>query len=137
MSEFVDYLHEVFAQFGPIHTRRMFGGHGVYRDGLMFGLVADDMLYLKTDAQSRPEFETLGLGPFEYLRDGKALPMSYHAAPESIYDDPDEATLWARRAHAAALRASAGKPARAPRSRSTDPARRPAARRRTAPTAKS
>ena len=48
MSDFMDYLHEVLADFGPITTRRMFGAHGIYRDGLMFGLLAQGCLYLKT-----------------------------------------------------------------------------------------
>lgn len=51
MSEFITYLEEVFNHFGPIHTRKMFGGYGVYSRGTMFGLVADDMLYLKVDAK--------------------------------------------------------------------------------------
>jgi len=46
MSQFVEYLHEVFERFGPIRIRKMFGGYGVYHGGLMFGLVADDTLYL-------------------------------------------------------------------------------------------
>ena len=52
MDEFVNYLHEVFKAFGPIHTRRMFGGHGVFHEGLMFGLVADGVLYLKADTET-------------------------------------------------------------------------------------
>ncbi len=64
MSEFVDNLQSVFELFGPIAAKRMFGGFGIYHDGLMFALVADDELYLKADKQSIPEFETKGLGPF-------------------------------------------------------------------------
>jgi DNA transformation protein len=56
VSEFVDYLHEVFGRFGPIHVRRMFGGYGIYHDGIMFGLVADDTLYLKADASTAKHF---------------------------------------------------------------------------------
>lgn len=107
MSEFVAYLHEVFAGIGPIQSRRMFGGHGIYRDGLMFGLVADDTLYLKADDASRADFESRGLPPFEYVKQGKRMAMSYYAAPEAIFDDPDEAQVWAQRAYAAALRAAA------------------------------
>lgn len=104
MSEFVDSLEEVFAGFGPIRTRRMFGGYGVYRDGLMFGLVADDVLYLKADGQSVGAFRELGLAPFEYEKNGKKVKMSYYAAPEAIFDDPERARAWAARAFEAALR---------------------------------
>ena len=104
MSEFVDYLTEVFQQFGSVRTRRMFGGYGVYHDDLMFGLVADDMLYLKADEQSAKLFSDKGLDQFEYVKNGKPMKMSYYAAPEEIFDDPEVATVWARHAYEAALR---------------------------------
>lgn len=109
MSEFTDYLHEVFETFGPITTRRMFGGYGVYHDGLMFGLVANDTLYLKADAESVGEFEVLDLEPFMYEKQGKQMAMSYYLAPEDIFDDPDAAVVWGRRAYEAALRARSKK----------------------------
>jgi DNA transformation protein len=37
MNESIDYLHEVFDAFGPIRARRMFGGWGIYHDGLILG----------------------------------------------------------------------------------------------------
>ena len=104
-SEFVEFLSEVFAQFGAIEAKRMFGGYGVYHDGLMFALVADDVLYLKADATSASSFVKLGLPQFEYLKNGKKMRMSYYAAPEDIFDDPEQAKEWANRAYEAALRA--------------------------------
>ena len=104
MSEFVDYLNEVFEGFGPIRIRRMFGGHGVYHRNLMFALVADDLLYLKVDDQSERKFSERGLEQFEYVKNGKAMKMSYFMAPEEIYEDPDEAKVWANLAYEAALR---------------------------------
>lgn len=41
MNEFITHLTDVFEHFGPIHAKRMFGGYGVYHQGLMFALVAD------------------------------------------------------------------------------------------------
>lgn len=104
MSEFVDNLHEVFTLFGPLSTRRMFGGHGIYHQGLMFALVADDQLYLKADAQSSSLFEAQGLERFRYIKNGKTMKMSYFLAPEVIFDDPDQARIWATHAYDAALR---------------------------------
>ncbi len=105
MSEFVEYLHEVFEHFGPIRSRKMFGGHGIYHNDLMFGLVADDELYLKTDKQNVALFEERNLDPFEFVAKGKTSKMSYYAAPEEIYDDFEQATYWAEVAFSAALRA--------------------------------
>lgn len=109
MSDFVDYLAEVFQLFGPIRTRRMFGGHGVYHQDLMFGLVADDVLYLKGDAESAKLFEDKGLDRFEYVKNGKPMKMSYFLAPEEIYDDPDVARIWAQHAYDAARRSKKSK----------------------------
>ncbi len=104
MSEFVEYLKEVFVDFGPIQARKMFGGYGIYHQGVMFGLVADDMLYLKIDADIQPLFDAKGLGPFEYAKGDKVVKMSYYLAPDEILDDPQEAAMWARRSFEAAAR---------------------------------
>ncbi len=112
MSEFVDSLEAVFASFGPVRARRMFGGYGIYHDGLMFGLVADDVLYLKADAQSAEQFAEQGLQPFVYDRKGKNITMSYYLAPAEIFDAPDLARLWAVRAFEAALRGRKAKSAK-------------------------
>lgn len=104
MSEFSDNLHEVFERFGRIAVRRMFGGHGVFHDGRMFALVAQERLYLKADAQSVAQFEALRLPAFEYLRQGKVARLLYHEAPAEVFEDRDEAARWARIAWDAVLR---------------------------------
>ncbi|MGB5261284.1 MAG: TfoX/Sxy family protein [Gammaproteobacteria bacterium] len=109
MSEFTDYLGEVFAAFGPIQARRMFGGYGIYHDGVMFGLVADDTLYLKADAVTRDRFLSRDLGAFEYEKNGKMVSLSYYLAPEEIYDDPDTACAWAKQSFAIAWQAKAAR----------------------------
>lgn len=107
MTEFTEYLSEVFELFGPITSRRMFGGHGIYHEGLMFGLVSDDMLYLKADDKNRGCFEAEGLEPFEYNKKGKRVKLSYYQAPDFILEDREEAAVWARRSYEAALRGRA------------------------------
>lgn len=114
--EFAEFLKDQLAEFGPVTIRKMFGGAGVYRDGLMFALIADEVVYLKADEVSRPDFEAEGLGPFVYdAKGGKNVIMSYLRAPERCMDDPAEMAEWARKAHAAALRAARPKPPRARR----------------------
>jgi DNA transformation protein len=104
MNESIDYLHEVFDAFGPIRARRMFGGWGIYHDGLMFGLYAAGRLYLKTDAHNVAQFEAAGSEPFTYLQRGKVVKLSYWSAPEIILDERDQARMWGRSAYEAALR---------------------------------
>ena len=110
VNEFVEHLNEVFRLFGAIHSKQMFGGYGIYHQGLMFGLVANDTLYLKTDAVSAPQFSEAGCVPFEYTKNGTTMRMSYASAPIEIFDDPEMARDWASLAYAAALR-SKKKPA--------------------------
>ncbi|MEE9595725.1 MAG: TfoX/Sxy family protein [Acidiferrobacterales bacterium] len=105
VSEFVEYLKEVFEQFGSVQARRMFGGYGIYHDGIMFGLVADDTLYLKADDITAEHFVSRSLEQFEYDKGNKVVKMSYYLAPDEIFDDPEEAALWGRRALEAASRA--------------------------------
>jgi len=91
----------------------MFGGHGIYHNDLMFGLVADDELYLKTDSVNVALFEEQGLGPFEFVANNKTSKMSYYLAPEEIYDDSEQAAYWAELGFQAALRANTIKAKRA------------------------
>lgn len=104
MSEFTQYLQEVFELFGPISARRMFGGYGIYHQGLMFGIVIDDTLYLKADAENLAFFQERELPQFEYQKQGKTMKIAYYQAPDEILDDREEAALWARRSFAAAVR---------------------------------
>ena len=89
----------------------------------MFGLVADDVLYLKVDDASVAAFQRLGLTPFVYEAAGKRSAMSYYLAPETVFDDPHEARRWALLAFEAAQRSKRPKtrrrrrpPSAAPRS---------------------
>lgn len=104
MTEFVDFLGEVFRNFGSIQARKMFSGYALYHDGVMIGLVADETLYLKADKTTAHYFEAKGLDQFEYGREGKVVKMSYYQAPEEIFDDLEEAAKWARRSFEAAFR---------------------------------
>ena len=108
-SGFIEFLYEVFEEFGQIEIPKMFGGFGVYHDGVMFGLVANDMLYLKADETTKDHFESMGLPQFEYERSGKKIKMSYYRAPEEIFDDREKAALWARRAYKVAVKQNAEK----------------------------
>jgi len=109
MSEYVEYLKEVFEEFGPITARKMFGGYGIYYHGLMFALVSDDMLYLKADDENSVYFKKKGLGQFEYNKNGKLMKMSYYQVPDEIMEDREEAAVWARRSYESALRAQKAK----------------------------
>jgi DNA transformation protein and related proteins len=113
-SPFVEHVAETMRLFGPVDTRRMFGGWGIYHQGVFFALVADDVVYLKTDEQNRAEFDARGLEPFAFEKKGERIETHYRAAPEEALEDPAEMVRWARLAYAAALRAASAKARKAP-----------------------
>lgn len=106
-ASYLDYIKDLFAPFGEISIRRMFGGAGVYCDGAIFAIVDEDDLWLKADDETRGEFEAAGSDPFTVEMGGKTGTMSYYAAPEEIFDDEGALKHWAGLAFAAARRAKA------------------------------
>jgi DNA transformation protein len=125
---FVAHVLELLAPLGGVSARRMFGGFGIYRDGLMFALVADDVLYLKADGENRDDFEAAGSAPFAYQTRARStlatradtrarqsdtparrtqVVMSYWRAPDEALERADTMATWARSAYSAALRARA------------------------------
>jgi DNA transformation protein len=114
--EFVELVVEQLRPFGPVTVRAMFGGWGIYRDGVFFALVADDTLYFKSDDGNRAQFERASPGPFTFEKKGETIVTHYFAVPEDAFEDPRVMARWARLGYAAALRA-----ARKPRSRRKAP----------------
>jgi DNA transformation protein len=108
-KEFVTYVVDLMQSIGPISAKSMFGGHGIFLDGLMFGLVADSILYLKVDKETENEFKAKGLEAFTYNKKGKEFHMSYYQVPEEALEDADEMKSWANKAYGAALRAASKK----------------------------
>jgi DNA transformation protein len=104
MSDFIPFVQELLEDWAPVSARRMFGGHGLYHEGLMFAIVMDQRLYLKADEVNRPEFEKLGLTPFSFAMKGKVVALSYWAAPDAIFDSRQDAVRWAKSSWDAALR---------------------------------
>lgn len=102
----IEFLSDILAPLGHVTARSMFGGAGIYCDGVIFGLHIEDVLYLKADAASIPAFEAEGCGPFTYdTKHGARTITSYWRAPERLYDEADEFVEWARRALAVSLAA--------------------------------
>jgi DNA transformation protein and related proteins len=99
-----EFIRELFAQFSPVTIRRMFSGTGLFCDGVMFGLVVRDVVYLKVDDASIPNFEREGSQPFTYTRSNRTgrVALSYWRLPDQLYDAPNELAVWAKRALAIA-----------------------------------
>ncbi|MFL6680676.1 MAG: TfoX/Sxy family protein [Burkholderiaceae bacterium] len=112
-SGFVSHCLELLGPLGRTSSRRMFGGHALYIDGLCMALIIQDTLYLKVDDGSRPLLEREGCRPFTYdTKKGERHALGYYTAPEAAMESPAEMTPWARRALAAAVGARAKAPAK-------------------------
>ena len=117
---FREFLHEQLAPLGQIAMRRMFGKTGVFCDGVMFGMVTEDTLYLRVDDHNRETFkEAEAFPPLSYEKKGSTIDLSFWRAPERLLDEPDELLTWARAALAAARRVAAKRERTAARRKSS------------------
>jgi DNA transformation protein len=109
-AAFRDHVADLFARFGEIKLKSMFGGAGIYHKDQMFALIMDDHVYLKGGDEMRAAFEKLNVKPFVITNSkGERVSTSYFEMPEHLLDDPDEVVVWARRAYDAAIAARARK----------------------------
>ncbi len=102
-DEFLDYVIDQFAGWGEVSARKMFGGAGLYCDGAMFGLIADDVAYLKVDDSNREDFVRAGSSAFNpFPEKTKTYIMSYYENPADVLEDREQLGKWAERALAVA-----------------------------------
>ena len=110
--DYCDHLIDLLAPWDVVSVRRMFGGYGVYRQGLIFGLVIEDVLYFKADEMNRPDYEAQGCEPFTYEAKGKRISIMYWQVPECALEEPEMLGEWAEKSYQASIRAQQKKPAK-------------------------
>ena len=108
-GDFVEHVLDLLGPLGQVSARAMFGGYGLYRDGTIFGIVADETLYLKVDDRNRANFVAEDMGPFRPWDDKPMVLRSYYEVPAALLEDGDSLSRWAHEAFCAALRAAATK----------------------------
>ncbi len=101
-KDFCQSVVQHLNQLGPVTSRAMFGGYGLYLEGVMFALIAYEVLYFKVGDANQADYIEAGMKPFTY--DGKAKPikMSYFEVPGWVYEDLAVLQLWMGKAHAVA-----------------------------------
>jgi len=105
---FAEFVREQLAPLGRIAVRRMFGKAGVFCDGVMLGMIADNTLYFRVDDLNRETFkEAASSPPLNYRKKGETIALAFWRVPERLMDEPDELVDWARAALAAARRVAA------------------------------
>jgi len=96
-ESYKEYIVDQLRQLDFITVKKMFGGAGIYYDGLIFGLLADDVLYFKVDDSNRSDYEKAGMEPFQPFRD-KPMLMPYYEVPVDILENRELLADWARKA---------------------------------------
>ena len=97
-DEYLEYVIDQLSMLGQVSAHRMFGGAGLYCDGRIFAVVADDTAYLKVDDSNRKDFVKAGSSPFNpYPEKAKGTSYSYYEIPPDILEDPAALAEWARR----------------------------------------
>ena len=112
-SPLLEHLVDQLAAVGSARGRAMFGGHGLYLDGLITGIVVDETLYLKVDEANRADYEAAGMRAFRYEKSGRTVATSYWEVPSDVVEEPESLRAWTMRAHAAARRGTHAKVRRA------------------------
>jgi DNA transformation protein and related proteins len=108
-DDFLNYVLDQLSDWGPVSVRRMFGGAGLYREGRMFGLIADDVVYLKVDDASRDDFVQARSSPFNpYPELNKATAFSYYEVPPEVLENREAFRRWAQRSLAIQQKKQAG-----------------------------
>ena len=102
-ADYRDYVLEQLAGAGRVTPRPMFGGVGLYLDGLFFALIDDDTLYFKADEASRKRYEEAGSRPFCPDPSRPEHAMGYWQVPAEALEDSEQLALWAREAMGVAL----------------------------------
>ena len=95
-AHYRSYVQEQLERITHVTSRSMFGGVGLYADGLFFGLLADDRIYLKVDDTNRGDFEQAGMSAFRPF--GHGAPMKYYELPGEFLDDPTALRPWVEKA---------------------------------------
>jgi DNA transformation protein len=103
--QFRDVVVTHLNRVAPVTARGLFGGYGVYSEGTMFALIADNTVYFKVDDGNRQDFIDLNMGPFTYEGKGKPIQMSYYQIPDEIWQDLPRLATWVETAIAAGRRA--------------------------------
>jgi DNA transformation protein len=101
-ADYLSYVLEQLAGLPRVTSRRMFGGIGLYSNGVFFGLIDNDTLFFKVNDSNRGDYVARNMAAFRPFRDKPDLSMSYFTVPADALEDRDELAVWARKSIAVA-----------------------------------
>lgn len=95
-DSFKDFVLDQLAGLPGVTCRAMFGGFGLYKGPVFFGIIHKGRLYFKTDEASRADYRERGMQPFRPNR--KQTLKSYYEVPVDVTEDAEQLAAWATRA---------------------------------------
>ena len=107
--QYLAYVLEQLATMPALRSNRMFGGVGLYSDGIFFGLIDDDTLYFKTGENNIADYLARNMPKFMPFPDKTKQSLGYHQVPADVIEDAEVLVAWARKSKDAALAKKAAK----------------------------
>lgn len=95
-NSFRDFIRDQLQELGEVEFRHMFGGYGLYRGDVFFGILYKGRLYFRTDDTSRQAYVDRGMQPFQ--PNMKQTLKNYYEIPPEIVEDREALVAWAREA---------------------------------------
>lgn len=101
--DYCDYVIDLLSSWGKVTARAMFGAYGLYREGRMFAIVDEDLLYFKVGNPNRSDYKAAGSSPLTYKSKGKKIALSYWRVPDEVLEDEETLIAWAEKAYCVSL----------------------------------
>lgn len=99
ISPYCGYIVDLLSVYGNITARKMFGGYGIYQNGIIVGIIAEDELYFKVDESNQSDYEEFFSEAFVYNKQGKMVSMSYWKVPLEVLEDENMLSSWLRKSY--------------------------------------
>jgi DNA transformation protein and related proteins len=104
--DYLEYVLEQMRLVRGVTSRRMFGGLCLFYQGKAFGLIGEDVLYLKVDDSNRADFEAAGMSAFAPFADKPEYKMGYYEVPIDVLEDRERLRDWSLKAIAVSKKAA-------------------------------
>ena len=102
-ESYTTYVKDQLSTFGEVEFKKMFGGIGIFKNGIMFGKIGGDTFRLKVDQSNQKQFEDKGMKPFYSEKKKKGMP--YWEVPADVLENRSVLAEWAKQSYEIALKA--------------------------------
>jgi len=102
---YLEYVLDLLSHCDSITSRAMFGGYGIYKNGVIFAIIAHDELYFKVDQSNIDLYKKQGSEAFTFETKGRVSTMiSYWKVPLIIMEDETQLKDWVEQSYNISLK---------------------------------